>query len=127
MTARIGVRLDDDLRERLTAVAQARVVDCSTLIREALEAYLAAHDAPTPLAADTPPAHGHTADDCVSTLGAPQTSVTSDPCACCGEPACSCAAEDWCARCFRCIMHCPCAGDLARAQGYVVPQILQGQ
>jgi len=39
-----------------------------------------------------------------------QTSVASDPCACCGDETgrCSCFNEDWCATCYQCLVHCRC-------------------
>lgn len=111
MTARIGVRLDDVLRERLTAVAQARGGGYSTVLREALEAYLAgvsaAREAPTPLAAgwrshagETPiaPSERRTGDEPVT--------GEREACGCCGEMACLCQAQDWCLHCWRCYAHC---------------------
>ena len=116
MSERIAARLPDDLRERLTTVAQAHGVDYSTVLREALERYLddvsAAREAPTPLAADRSPvveAEPRDGADAETPLPAHEP-VMSDPCPCCdGDgPGCGCLDRDWCARCFRCGQHCPC-------------------
>ena len=104
MSERLTIRLDERLRERLTAFALALGVDRSAVLRDALDAYLAAWEVPTP-----PVKH--------------QTSVTSDPCACCSATECRCVEQDeWCASCFHCVEHCQHAwAEEWRAGGRVEP------